>query len=170
MKRKIAIAVFLAFLTAGAFPAGARASETSTAQGVLDQIKQQLSDAFDDMDQETAGEVFDFLKDQAADGNLSSGEGIQKAIDEGEEKFGVTISEADAKELVDTMEKLEDLGFSAEYVVDKAGSLYDEYGADFVDHADELVKGAVKNAASNAVSSFWQNLKNSIKNFFAKLF
>lgn len=170
MKRKIVIAVLLVFFTAGAFPAGVRASEAGTVQGVLDQLKQQLSAAFDGMDQETAGEVFDFLKDQAADGNLSSGEGIQKAIDEGQEKFGVTISEADAKELVDTMEKLEDLGFSAEYVVDKAGSLYDEYGADFVDHADELVKGAVKNAASNAVSSFWQNLKNSIKKFFANLF
>lgn len=58
----------------------------------------------------------------------------------------------------------------AKYVVEKAGSLYEEYGADFVDHADELVKGAVKNAATNAANSFWQNLKNSIKGFFANLF
>lgn len=170
MKRKITIAVLFVFLTAGMIPVGAYASETSEDQGVLDQIKQQLSGVFEDMDQETADEVFDFLKDQAADGNLSSGEGIQKAIDEGQEKFGVTIEEADAKALVNTMEKLEDMGFSAEYVVEKAGSLYEEYGAEFVDHADELVKGAVKNAASNAVNSFWQNIKNSIKNFFANLF
>lgn len=170
MKRKIIIAVLFVFLTAGMIPAGAYASGTSEDQGVLDQIKQQLSGVFEDMDQETADEVFDFLKDQAADGNLSSGEGIQKAIDEGQKKFGVTIEEADAKALVNTMEKLENMGFSAEYVVEKAGSLYEEYGADFVDHADELVKGAVKNAASNAASNFWQNLKNSIKNFFKNLF
>lgn len=170
MKRKIIIAVFCVFLTAGMIPAGAYASGANEDAGVLDQIKQQLSDAFDDLDQETADQVFDFLKDQAADGNLNSGEGIQKAIDEGQEKFGVTIEEADAKALVNTMEKLEDMGFSAEYVVEKAGSLYEEYGADFVDHADELVKGAVKNAATNAANSFWQNLKNSIKGFFANLF
>lgn len=170
MKRKIIIAVLIVFLTAGMISTGAYASEASEDQGVLDQIKQQLSGIFDDMDQETADQVFDFLKGQAADGNLSSGEGIQKAIDEGQEKFGVTIGEADAKALVNTMEKLEDMGFSAEYVVEKAESLYDDYGADFVDHADELVKGAVKNAASNTVNSFWQNLKNSIKNFFANLF
>lgn len=170
MKRKIIIAILITFLTAGMIPAGAYASETSENQGVLDQIKQQLSGIFDDMDQETADQVFDFLKGQAADGNLSSGEGIQKAINEGQEKFGVTIGEADAKALVNTMEKLEDMGFSAEYVVEKAESLYEDYGADFVDHADELIKGAVKNAASNAVNSFWQNLKNSIKNFFANLF
>lgn len=170
MKRKIIIAALFVFLTAGIVPAGAYASGTNEDQGVLDQIKQQLSGVFEDMDQETAGQVFDFLKDQAADGNLSSGEGIQKAIDEGQEKFGVTIDEADAEKLVNTMEKLEDMGFSAEYVVEKAGSLYEEYGADFVDHADELVKGAVKNAASNAASSFWQNLKNSVKNFFKNMF
>lgn len=170
MKRKIIIAVLFVFLTAGMIPAGVYASGTSEDQGVLDQIKQQLSGVFEDMDQETADQVFDFLKDQAADGNLSSGEGIQKAIDEGQEKFGVTIDEADAEKLVNTMEKLEDMGFSAEYVVEKAGSLYEEYGADFVDHADELVKDAVKNAASNAASSFWQNLKKSVKNFFKNLF
>ena len=170
MKRKIIIAALIVFLTAGMIPAGVYASGTSEDQGVLDQIKQQLSGVFEDMDQETAGQVFDFLKDQAADGNLSSGEGIQKAIDEGQEKFGVTIEEADAEKLVNTMEKLEDMGFSAEYVVEKAGSLYEEYGADFVDHADELVKGAVKNAASNAANNFWQNLKNSVKNFFKNLF
>lgn len=170
MKRKIIIAVLIVFLIIGLIPAGAYASESNADQGVIDQIKKQLADAFDDMDKETAEQVFDFLKGQAADGNLSSGEGIQKAIDEGQDKFGVTIDEADAKALVSTMEKLENMGFSAEYVVEKAGSLYENYGADFVDHADELVKGAVKNAASNAVSSFWQNLKNSIKSFFANLF
>lgn len=170
MKRKIIIAVLFVFLTAGLVPAGAYASEKNENQGVLDQIKQQLSGAFENLDQETADQVFDFLKEQAEDGNLSSKEGIQKAIDEGEEKFDVTIEEADAKALVNTMEKLEDMGFSAEYVVEKAGSLYEEYGADFVDHADELVKGAVKNAASNVANSFWQNLKNSIKSFFSNLF
>lgn len=170
MKRKNIIAVLFVFLTAGVIPTGAYASGTNEDQGVFDQIKQQLSGAFEDLDQETANQVFDFLKEQAEDGNLSSGEGIQKAIDEGEEKFGVTIEEADAKALVNTMEKLENMGFSAEYVVEKAGSLYEEYGADFVDHADELVKGAVKNAASNVANSFWQNLKNSIKSFFANLF
>ena len=68
------------------------------------------------------------------------------------------------------MEKLEDMGFSAEYMVDKTESLYEEYGADFVDHVDEVVTGAVKNAASNAVNSFFGNLKKSVQNFFSNLF
>ena len=170
MRKKIIAAVLLVFLTAGTIPGQAYASDAKPDQGIVDQIKEQLADAFENMDQETADQVFDFLKDQAKEGNLSSGTGIQEAIQEGQEKFGVEISEADAKTLVNTMEKLEDMGFSAEYVVEKAGNLYEEYGMDFADHADELVKGAVKNAASNAVNSFWQNLKDSVKNFFTNLF
>ena len=39
-----------------------------------------------------------------------------------------------------------------------------------MDHMDEIVTGAVKDAASNAVSGFFDNLKNSVKDFFKGLF
>ena len=95
---------------------------------------------------------------------------IKNAIKEGEEKFDVEIDEADAKKLVETMEKLEDMGFSIEYVVQKADSLYQEHGADFVEHVDEVVTGAVKDAASNVANSFFEGLKTSVKSFFQNLF
>ena len=169
MKKRIIVWLLLCFLAVSSVRTTVYASE-SDSSGIVDQIRQQLSDAFGAMDQETADEVFDFLKDQVSEGNLSSGEGIQEAISKGEDKFGIELDEADARALVDTMEKLENMGFSAEYVVEKAESLYGEYGAEFVDHADELVKGAVKNAAQNAIGSFWSNLKSSVKGFFDGLF
>ena len=55
-------------------------------------------------------------------------------------------------------------------MIEKTESLYQEYGADFVDHVDEVVTGAVKNAASSAVSSFFGNLKKSVSSFFSSLF
>ncbi len=137
---------------------------------LVGQVKEQLKEVFSDIDQETAEEVFSFLKDKSKDGNLSSQEGILDAIEEGKEKFGVEISEKDAEELVDTMEKLEGLGFSAEYVIDKTENLYQQYGEDFVEHVDEVVTGAVKNAASNVVNQFFDNLKSSVKSFFGGLF
>ena len=139
------------------------------ATDVLSQIKQQLSAAFEEMDQETAEEVFTFIKDKLGEGDYGSEEGLQGIIEEGKDKFGVEVNKDDARKLVDAMEKLEDMGFSAEYVVGKTESLYQEYGADFVDHVDEVVTGAVKNAASNAVSSFFENLKKSVKDFFSNL-
>ena len=169
MKKKMVISVVWLFLAAVLVCMPVHASEKDAA-GILEQIKQQLSEAFDSMDEDTAVEVFAFLKSQVSEGNLASDEGVEKAITEGEKKFGVELDEADARALVDTMEKLEDMGFSAEDVVEKAESLYGEYGAEFVDHADELVKGAVANAAQNALNSFWDNIKSSVKGFFDGLF
>lgn len=144
-------------------------SETDTSD-VLAQIRQQLSAAFEGMEQETAAEVFSFLKDKLQEEDYASEEGLQSIINEGNDKFGVEINKEDARELVDAMEKLEGMGFSAQYMVEKTESLYQEYGIDFVDHLDELVTGAVKNAASNAVSGFFDNLKKSIRDFFSNIF
>ena len=137
---------------------------------LLGDVGEKLSNALSGMDDETAGEIFEFVKEKVQDGSLKSEDGIKKAISEGEEKFGVDISEADAKRIVETMEKLEDLGFSGEYVIDKAQELYNQYGADFLDHADEVIKGAVQNAVTSAADNFFHNLWESAKNFFKNLF
>lgn len=176
MKRKLLgiLAAFLLLFAAGAATAYASESAGETAKddaaNVIDQVKAQLSAAFENIDEETAGEVFSFLKEKVGEGSLSSKEGIQSAIEEGEDKFGVVISKENAAELVAAMEKLESMGFSAEYIIDKTESLYQEYGNEFVEHVDEVITGAVKNAASNAVGSFFTNLKNAVKSFFSNLF
>lgn len=154
-------------------PISAAASGTSSgedATDIIEQIKQQLDAVFENIDQETASDAFSFLKEKFSGGDLTTEEGLLSAIEEGKEKFGVEISKEDARKLVDAMEKLEDMGFSAEYLIDKTESLYREYGADFVDHVDEVVTGAVKNAVSDAVSSFFKNLADSVKDFFTGLF
>lgn len=174
MKKKasVLLTVLLALLLMALASACAGGAEpaASNASDILNQVKQQLSAVLENVDQETAQEVFSFLKEEIQEGNLSSEEGLSSAVEEGKEKFGVEISREDARKLVDAMEKLEDMGFSAEYVLDGAENLYTEYGAGFVEHVDELVADAVKNAAENAVNGFWDNLKNSLENFFGGLF
>jgi len=174
MKKKISwifLAFAMMFLMVSVSARAAQAdSSGNDASDIIGQVKQQLSSAFENVDQETAGQVFSFIKEKINEGNLYTDEGISSAIEEGKNKFGFEMDKGDAKKLVETMEKLEGMGFSAEYVVDKTESLYNEYGASFVDHVDEVVAGAVKNAASNAASSFFDNLKQSIKDFFNNLF
>ena len=106
----------------------------------------------------------------AASKEADTEEKILEIIEEGKEKLGIELSKEDARKLVDVMEMLEDVGFSAEYVIEKAEELYREYGEEFIDHVDEAVTDTVKNAAANAISVFFENLKNSIKNFFENLF
>lgn len=172
MKKKIFVilAGVLALVLGAGRPVLAAENDSDAAGDVIGQVKRELTAIFENVDQETAGEVFSFLKEKISDGNLGSEEGLLNAIREGEEQFGVEISREDARALVETMNQLEGMGFSAEYVLDKTESLYEEYGADFVEHVDEVVTGAVKNAASNAVGNFFDNLKESVKSFFTNLF
>ena len=137
---------------------------------LLGDVKDKISEAVSKLDTETVKEMFDFVEEKLRDGSLKTEEGLADAVQEGEDKFGITISEADAKKVVETMEKLESMGFSGEYVLEKAETLYDKYGADFVEHADELIAGAVEDAVAGAAESFFQNLWESTKNFFQNLF
>ncbi len=173
MKKKFAwilAAVIMLILIIPMPVAASEASGEEDATDIVEQMKQQLEAIFENVDQETASEAFSFLKEKIEEGSLSTEDGLLSTLEEGKEKFGIEIGREEAEKLVDAMEKLEDMGFSAEYLIDKLENLYQEYGVDFVDHVDEVVTGAVKNAVSNAVSSFFGNLVNSVKDFFADLF
>lgn len=137
---------------------------------LLEDVKDKLSEAVAGLDAETVKEIFDFVSEKVKDGSLKTESGRKEAIREGEEKFGVTVSEADAEKIVDVMEKLEDMGFSGEYVIESAEQLYDKYGADFVNHVDEVITEALEDAVTNAAESFFGNLWESAKNFFKNLF
>ena len=158
-------------LLAGAFGMTAKAQETTGTDigGMLGGVKDKLSEAIAGMDEGTVGEVLNFVKEKVSDGSLKTEDGLTQAIREGEEKFGVTVDRADAQKVVDTMEKLEDMGFSGEYVMEKAKELYDEQGTGFVDHIDEVVAGAVKDAVAGAASGFFSNLWESTKSFLKNL-
>lgn len=138
--------------------------------GLLGNVKEELSDAFSEMDEETVKEILSFVKEKVADGSLKTEKGLTDAIAEGEKEFGVTIDKADAQKVVDTMEKLEELGFSGEHIMEKTEELYDKYGADFVEHVDEVVASAVQEAVADAADSFFKNIWNSTKTFVKSLF
>lgn len=78
------------------------------------------------------------------------------------QQFDVELSPEDAQKLMDTIGKLEKLGVSPDVVKEKAVELYEEYGKEWVEHAEEAVTDAVKNAAGNAVDSFTDGLKQSV--------
>lgn len=157
-------------LTFPAVPVQAAEDSAADVTEMLGEVKDKLKEAVSGMDEETVQEVFDFLQEKAADGSLTTQNGMQEAISEGEDKFGFTVDEEDAKKVVAAMEKLEDMGFSGEYVIDKSAQLYEQYGADFVEHTDEVITGAVQDAVTNAARGFFANLWDSAKKFVKNLF
>lgn len=111
-----------------------------------------------------------WLKEKVAKGELESEEDIRAAVKEGEEKFGVVLSEDEVKMILDLMGKLESIGLNSEYLLSQAEKLYNKYGADMVQHADEAISEAVSSAVNNAADGFFQNLKKSVKDFLGGIF
>lgn len=182
MKKTAIMLCMTSMLFAGCFMIAGipvRAAEASSGEEIdieefLSGVEEKVSEALSEIDEEEMSEIFEFVKEKVADGSLRSEEGLKAAIEEGEDKFDVTIDESVAQQVVDAMEKLEDMGFSGEEIISKAQNLYNTYGADFLSHANEAFAEVVEEAVENAVASFfsnlWEDVKTSVKNLFKSWF
>lgn len=102
----------------------------------------------------------DTTPDEPADDLPQNADEVQELA----KQFDVELSQEDAQKLVDTMEKLEELGVSPDVVKEKATELYQKYGKDCVEHVQEAVTDAVKGAAENAAQNFADDVKQSVSN------
>lgn len=130
----------------------------------------ELTEAARNVSSEEIEQLIAWLKEKVAKGELESDADIRTAINEGETKFGVTLSEEEVQLILDLMNKLKSMGLNSEYLLSQAEKLYNKYGADIVNHADEAISEAVSSAVSNAADGVWQNIRKSVKNFWNSLF
>ncbi len=172
MKKVLIVSASVLIFTFGGITASA--SEGQDVTGQVQEYMDEIKDMIGDMDESTINEAFTFLKEKAAEGGLKNEEDIQKAVEEGKEKLGVEVEDKYIKEMLEIVNTLEDMGFDSEKLIAKAENMYQEYGADFVDHSQELVVEAVKDSVGtiikNAVLEFFRMLGQSIKDFFVNLF
>lgn len=111
-------------------------------------------------------ELITFIKEKEAAGELETQEDIRSVIEEGEEKFGVSLSEEETVKIEKAINRIKGLGLSSDYIISQAEGLYDKYGAELVNHADEVISEAVSHAVSNAAEGFFQSMKRSVEGFF----
>lgn len=120
--------------------------------------------AMQDADSEEVEELIAFVKAKVAAGELDSDEDIQKAIKEGEEKFGVTLTADEIQQIIDVMQKINALGLDPNVLIEQAEDLYGKFGTDFLNHIDG------KEVAKAAAGSVFQKIGSAIKDFFSGLF
>lgn len=111
-------------------------------------------------------DLISYLKAKVAAGDLDSEEEIRAAIKEGEDKFGVSLSDDEEQKIVDFMLKVIKLGIDPDVLLDQAGDLYDQYGDELLDHPEK----AFFAYAGNAVEEFFDDLGEMISDFFSSLF
>lgn len=113
-----------------------------------------------------------WLKGMVASGELDIGdeESIRAAIAEGEKAFDISLTEEDKQHIIELLKKLNSLGLNADYLLEQAQYLYEKYGLSIVENANEAINEAVEGALTSAFKGFFENLTNSISEFFKNLF
>ncbi len=132
----------------------------------------ELAQAAKDMEvsSEEIEQFMAWLKEKVAKGELDSDGDIRAAVEEGEAKFGVSLTDGEVQKILDLMGKLKNMGLDSEYLFSQAEKLYNKYGVEIVEHADEAISEAVSGAVSNAADGFLEGVKKSVKEFWDSLF
>lgn len=124
--------------------------------------------AMQDADSQDIEELIAFVKAKVAAGGLDSDEQIREAITEGEDKFGVTLTEDEIGQIIAIMQKINQLGLDPNVLVAQAEDLYSKFGKDFLKNLD--TDAIAKEVAKSAASGFFAKIGDAIKDFFAGLF
>ena len=130
----------------------------------------ELADAAKNANSDEVEQLIAFLKEKVAKGELETDEDIRKAIKEGEDRFGIVLDKGEVEKIVGLMNKLEGMGLNSDYLLSQAEKLYNKYGADIVNHADEAISDAVNSAVEKAATGFFDSIKDSVKSFFDSIF
>lgn len=111
-------------------------------------------------------DVIGFIREKLESGELETDEDISNAIQEGEEKFDVSLTEEEKEEILQVMQKIKDLGLDPEKLLGHIEDLYDEVGSDLVKEAEETVKRSFV----DSVTGFFQDMGTRVKGFFTGIF
>ena len=121
--------------------------------------------AFDSRGENTGGDqgeetIVGWMIDQIAAGEieLSDEDSIRQAISEGEVKFGITLSEENKDRVIGFMQKLDTIEAGADDFIEQAKQMYEKYGIEFVEQANDSINGAFKNAIKDGTNSFLDSI------------
>lgn len=168
LRRKLILAgtVAVLALACGFAPAAGTPQDTKEAQ------QSDISGDSADLQNDDAEAVIKWLIDKASGGDVDLGdeESINRAIDEAEEEFDTTFDEKERGRIVKALQKMDGLGISTDEMLKQAKKLYQKYGEEVVQEANEAINDAVESAVKSATDNFFQNMKKAVSNFFQDLF
>ena len=108
---------------------------------------------------EEVEELIAYIKAKIAAGECENEDDIRKVIEEGMEKFNVSLTEDEIQKIIDVMMKVNELGLDPNVLLDQAKDLYDKFG-------DELLIKVQDEGFWGGIGNFF----SAIADFFASLF
>lgn len=168
-KIRMLLVMFSLFLIMGITVHANGAGENEQSADVIDWLKENVSDEQQEVITElmkSSDEVIEFIRQKLESGELVTQDDIEEAIQEGEEKFDVSLTEEDKEKIRKVAQKVKELGIDPEKLLDQAQDLSEQFGDELVDNAGEVVKQSVE----KSVTGFFEDMGNRIRGFFANLF
>lgn len=126
---------------------------------------------------EEAEKVIAFIEEQIQEGRWESEEGIKEAIARGEKEFGVELTEEQKDQVMSVIAKIKKMGISPEFILEQAKKIYEKYGGELKDKADEAGKeilsdtqDKIKEEVKKSFTDYFSDMVNSVKTFFRGMF
>ena len=145
----------------------------------MSSLKDSLEEVIQNIKPEDAQKILDFASEKIQDGSLETKQGIENAIKEGEQKFGVTLTKEQKDLIFSVIEKVKKLGIDPQFIVDQAEEIYKKYSKEIkdevnqkkqelVEEVQEKVKEEITRSLTDYVSDMVNNVKSFIKGIFKK--
>lgn len=170
MKRFLVLSVMLVMFSATGITVSANSlGENEQSADVITRLKENISGEQKELITElmkSSDEVIEFIRQKIESGELETEDDIEEAIEEGEEKFDVSLTEEDKEKILQVVQKAEELGIDPEKFLDQAQDMCEEFGDELADTAKEAVKQSVE----SSVTGFFQDMGKRIKGFFSGIF
>lgn len=170
MKRFLMLtAVLLMLMGMGITTYAAESGESGQSADLISRLKESVSQDQQELISElmeSPDEVIEFVREKLKNGELDSEEDIEEAIQEGEDKFDVSLTEEDKEKLLQVMQKIEELGLDPEKLLDQAQGLCEQLG----DEVTSQAKEAVRETMENSITGFFQDMGKRIKGFLDSIF
>jgi uncharacterized protein YpuA (DUF1002 family) len=116
-------------------------------------------------DSEKVEELVAAVKQKVFEDQLSSSADIKEAIESSANALGVDLSEEDISNIADMMEKVSKVDVDVNAIKEQASDIYNKLKESGIDLGQVDTQGL-----SEKVGSFFSNIFNAIKDFFAGLF
>lgn len=129
--------------------------------------------AVDNPDEEKKGEetIVGWMIDRIASGEVElSDEGsVRQALADAERELSISLTEESKARIVGFLQTLGSIGVETEGFMELAKQKYQEYSVELVEEANEAINEAVESAVSEAAHNFWDNIRQTVKDFFVNL-
>lgn len=122
-------------------------------------------------------ELLDELLKKLEDGELSSREQIDEAISQAQDELGITLTQEQKDQLAKLVLQANELGLDREDILNGAQALYEKYGSQIMESANDAIrenivepaKEAVVTEAKKTFRDFFHDMGETVKNFVMDL-